>query len=92
MIAAYEAFRADGVLPATYEVVYAQAFESTNMTPTTRIDDRYVCIGDWCPRNYEGNLFGNTKPRNLPPGRALHVARRKARLIQTALVEDAPES
>ena len=39
--------------------VYAQAFESTNMTPTTRIDDRYVCIGDWCPRNYEGNLFGN---------------------------------
>ncbi|MBN9305628.1 MAG: penicillin-binding protein [Devosia sp. 67-54] len=39
--------------------VYAQAFESTNMTPVTRIDDRYVCIGDWCPRNYEGNLFGN---------------------------------
>jgi len=39
--------------------VYATAFESTNMTPTTRIDDRYVCIGDWCPRNYEGNLFGN---------------------------------
>ena len=39
--------------------VYATAFESTNMTPTTRIDDRYVCIGDWCPRNYECNLFGN---------------------------------
>ena len=39
--------------------VYATAFEQTNMTPTTRIDDRYVCIGDWCPRNYEGNLFGN---------------------------------
>ncbi len=43
-----------------------------------------------CPPT-EGNLFGNTKPRSLPPGRALHVARRKARLIQTALVEDAPE-
>jgi penicillin-binding protein 1A len=39
--------------------VYAQAFEATAMTPTTRIDDRYVCIGDWCPRNYEGTLFGN---------------------------------
>ncbi|HEX4298845.1 MAG TPA: transglycosylase domain-containing protein, partial [Devosia sp.] len=39
--------------------VYSQAFESTSMTPTTRIDDRYVCIGDWCPRNFEGNLFGN---------------------------------
>ena len=39
--------------------VYSELFESTNSTPTTRIDDRYVCIGDWCPRNYEGNLFGN---------------------------------
>jgi penicillin-binding protein 1A len=39
--------------------VYAEAFESTDMKPTTRIDDRHVCIGDWCPRNYEGNLFGN---------------------------------
>ena len=39
--------------------VYSELFETTNSTPTTRIDDRYVCIGDWCPRNYEGNLFGN---------------------------------
>lgn len=41
-----------------------------------------------CPPT-EGSLFGNTKPRNLPPGRALHIARRKARLMQTALVENA---
>ncbi|MFD4987764.1 type VII secretion protein EccCa [Streptomyces sp. NPDC058374] len=41
-----------------------------------------------CPPT-EGSLFGNTKPRNFPPGRALHVARRKARLVQTALVEEA---
>jgi penicillin-binding protein 1A len=39
--------------------VYSELFETTNSTPATRIDDRYVCIGDWCPRNYEGNLFGN---------------------------------
>jgi len=39
--------------------VYAEAFENFNMTPNTRIDDRGVCIGDWCPHNYEGNLFGN---------------------------------
>jgi penicillin-binding protein 1A len=39
--------------------VYAEAFEKFGMTPNTRIDDRYVCIGDWCPHNYEGNLFGN---------------------------------
>ncbi|MFD7991396.1 type VII secretion protein EccCa [Streptomyces mexicanus] len=38
-----------------------------------------------CPPT-EGHLFGNVKPRNLPPGRALHIARRKARLMQTALV------
>ncbi|MDQ1040431.1 S-DNA-T family DNA segregation ATPase FtsK/SpoIIIE [Streptomyces sp. V3I8] len=43
-----------------------------------------------CPPT-EGSLFGNTKPRNLPPGRALHIARRKAKLIQTALVEE-PEA
>jgi penicillin-binding protein 1A len=39
--------------------VYAEAFENFGMTPVTRIDDRGVCIGDWCPHNYEGNLFGN---------------------------------
>ncbi|MFJ4471704.1 type VII secretion protein EccCa [Streptomyces sp. NPDC089424] len=40
-----------------------------------------------CPPT-EGRLFGNAKPLNLPPGRALHIARRKSRLMQTALVED----
>ncbi|MFF3486489.1 type VII secretion protein EccCa [Streptomyces sp. NPDC002701] len=40
-----------------------------------------------CPPT-EGRLFGNAKPRNLPPGRALHIARRRARLMQTALVEE----
>ncbi|MCF4140855.1 hypothetical protein L1856_34495 [Streptomyces sp. Tue 6430] len=40
-----------------------------------------------CPPT-EGHLFGNTKPLNLPPGRAQHIARRRARLMQTALVEE----
>ncbi|TXC99881.1 type VII secretion protein EccCa [Streptomyces sp. ISID311] len=39
-----------------------------------------------CPPS-EGYLFGNIKPRNLPPGRAQYIARRKATLMQTALVE-----
>ncbi|OON78072.1 type VII secretion protein EccCa [Streptomyces tsukubensis] len=43
-----------------------------------------------CPPT-EGRLFGNTKPLNLPPGRAQHIARRRARLMQTALVEEAQE-
>jgi S-DNA-T family DNA segregation ATPase FtsK/SpoIIIE len=37
-----------------------------------------------CPPS-EGYVFGNVKPRVLPPGRALHVVRRKPVLIQTAL-------
>ncbi|MBM9624495.1 type VII secretion protein EccCa [Streptomyces zhihengii] len=38
-----------------------------------------------CPPS-EGYLFGNVKPRNLPPGRAQHIVRRKSTLIQTAHV------
>ncbi|WP_262508602.1 type VII secretion protein EccCa [Streptomyces spongiicola] len=43
-----------------------------------------------CPPT-EGRLFGDTKPLSLPPGRALHIARRRARLFQTALVEENQE-
>ncbi|MFG2945817.1 type VII secretion protein EccCa [Streptomyces adustus] len=39
-----------------------------------------------CPPS-EGYVFGNVKPRNLPPGRALRIVRRKATLMQTALAE-----
>ncbi|WP_329111310.1 type VII secretion protein EccCa [Micromonospora sp. NBC_01699] len=39
-----------------------------------------------CPPS-EGPLLGNTKPRILPPGRALLCTRRGSRLIQTAWVE-----
>ncbi|TXS13176.1 MULTISPECIES: type VII secretion protein EccCa [Streptomyces] len=40
-----------------------------------------------CPPT-EGRLFGDAKPLNLPPGRALHIARRRPRLMQTALIEE----
>ncbi|MFJ7078529.1 type VII secretion protein EccCa [Streptomyces sp. NPDC098781] len=36
----------------------------------------------------EGFLFGNVKGRNLIPGRALHVARRKNTQVQTALLDE----
>ncbi|SFY43063.1 DNA segregation ATPase FtsK/SpoIIIE, S-DNA-T family [Streptomyces atratus] len=39
-----------------------------------------------CPPS-EGYVFGNVKPRNLPPGRARYIARRKAVLMQTALLD-----
>jgi penicillin-binding protein 1A len=38
--------------------VYATAFEMTDMTPKSPIADRNICIGDWCPTNYEGERFG----------------------------------
>ncbi|MEU8926150.1 type VII secretion protein EccCa [Kitasatospora sp. NPDC048545] len=40
-----------------------------------------------CPPS-EGFLFGNTKPRAFPPGRALHITRRRTVQVQTAVVDD----
>lgn len=39
----------------------------------------------------EGYVFGNVKPRVLPPGRAIHIVRRKPSLIQTAMAAGAEE-
>ncbi|WP_121712984.1 type VII secretion protein EccCa [Streptomyces sp. E5N91] len=39
-----------------------------------------------CPPS-EGLVFANVKPRILPPGRARYIARSKATLLQTAVVE-----
>ena len=38
-----------------------------------------------CPTS-EGMLFGNVKPRQFPPGRGLHVTRRRTVQVQTALL------
>jgi len=43
-----------------------------------------------CPPS-EGYVFDNIKPRNLPPGRARYIARRKAVLMQTAIVGEQAE-
>ncbi|MFF3074219.1 FtsK/SpoIIIE domain-containing protein [Kitasatospora sp. NPDC057904] len=40
-----------------------------------------------CPPS-EGVLFGNVKPRQLPPGRALHITRRRTVQLQTALARE----
>ncbi|MFD5918602.1 type VII secretion protein EccCa [Kitasatospora sp. NPDC058201] len=40
-----------------------------------------------CPPS-EGTIFGNVKPRQLPPGRALHITRRRTVQLQTALVAE----
>nr|WP_308286645.1 type VII secretion protein EccCa [Streptomyces griseorubiginosus] len=40
-----------------------------------------------CPPT-EGYFFGNVKPRSLPPGRAMRVARRKVTMVQTAQVTE----
>jgi S-DNA-T family DNA segregation ATPase FtsK/SpoIIIE len=43
-----------------------------------------------CPPS-EGYVFGNVKPRVLPPGRALRIVRRKPTLIQTAMAAGTAE-
>ncbi|WP_026252788.1 type VII secretion protein EccC [Streptomyces sp. PsTaAH-124] len=43
-----------------------------------------------CPPN-EGYVFGNVKPRVLPPGRGTYITRRSAVQIQTALLESKGE-
>ncbi|MFE2723786.1 type VII secretion protein EccCa [Kitasatospora sp. NPDC059327] len=40
-----------------------------------------------CPPS-EGTLFGSVKPRQLPPGRALHITRRRTLQVQTGLMPE----
>jgi penicillin-binding protein 1A len=38
--------------------VYSTAFEELGLKPTSTISDRPVCIGDWCPQNFERAFAG----------------------------------
>ncbi len=38
--------------------VYATAFETGRYSPKTKISDRPVCIGNWCPQNYNRSYRG----------------------------------
>jgi S-DNA-T family DNA segregation ATPase FtsK/SpoIIIE len=42
-----------------------------------------------CPPS-EGYVFGNVKPRQMPPGRGLYITRRRTLQAQTALLADEP--
>ncbi|MCF6302106.1 MAG: PBP1A family penicillin-binding protein [Devosiaceae bacterium] len=44
--------------------VYATAFEMLDYTPSTVIRDRPVCIGNWCPKNYNRSYAGNVTLMN----------------------------
>jgi penicillin-binding protein 1A len=37
---------------------YSTAFEMLGYKPSTQVSDRPVCIGDWCPRNFERSFGG----------------------------------
>jgi S-DNA-T family DNA segregation ATPase FtsK/SpoIIIE len=43
-----------------------------------------------CPPS-EGYLFGNVKPRQMPPGRALYITRRRTLQAQTAFLSAEPD-
>ncbi len=38
--------------------VYSTAMEQLGYKPTTTVSDRPVCIGDWCPQNFERSFMG----------------------------------
>jgi len=38
---------------------YSTAFEMLDYKPTTIVSDRPVCIGDWCPQNFERSFGGS---------------------------------
>ncbi len=44
--------------------VYATAFEMFDYTPSTVIRDGPVCIGNWCPKNYNRSYAGNVTLMN----------------------------
>jgi penicillin-binding protein 1A len=39
--------------------VYSTAMEMLGYKPTTTVSDRPVCIGDWCPQNFERSFSGS---------------------------------
>lgn len=38
---------------------YAPAIELLNYTPSSRISGGHYCVGDFCPQNYGGGVYGN---------------------------------
>ncbi|MFF9347602.1 type VII secretion protein EccCa [Streptomyces sp. NPDC014734] len=85
-------------LPLGYElglhlVVARAATGASRLDPTMRklqeVNSPALLMS--CPPS-EGYVFENIKPRILPPGRALRIARRKAALVQLALPDALPEA
>ena len=40
-------------------IVYAPLFETTNYTPNSLVSGGSICIGNFCPQNYGGAIYGN---------------------------------
>jgi len=40
-------------------IVYAPLFETTNYTPSFLVSGGSLCIGNFCPQNYGGAVYGN---------------------------------
>lgn len=55
---AYQAYRQPG---SSFKplIVYAPLFETTNYTPASTVNGGKFCIGNFCPQNYGGAVYGN---------------------------------
>lgn len=40
-------------------IIYAPLFETTNYTPESTVNGGRYCIGNFCPQNYGGGIYGN---------------------------------
>ncbi|WP_246045869.1 transglycosylase domain-containing protein [Ureibacillus terrenus] len=40
-------------------IVYAPLFETTDYTPSSLVNGGRICIGNFCPQNYGGAIYGN---------------------------------
>ncbi|WP_391202895.1 transglycosylase domain-containing protein [Psychrobacillus sp. L4] len=54
---AYQAVRQPGSALKPL-LVYAPVFETTTLTPNNTINGGKLCIGNYCPRNYGGAVYG----------------------------------
>ncbi|SOC12603.1 penicillin-binding protein 1A [Ureibacillus xyleni] len=44
-------------------IVYAPLFETTNYSPDSGVSGGHYCVGNFCPQNYGGGVYGNVSIR-----------------------------
>lgn len=67
-------------------LVYGPVFETTSLTPNNEVSGGKLCIGDYCPQNYGGAVYGNV---SLKQAFRFSHNTPAVRLLETVGIEDA---